>query len=181
MIIFGIDPGTAITGYGVVRAADSSVAWIDSGVIVTKPASDLADRLEQIYDCLTDKMREHAPSRVCIEEAFYGKNVHTTLLLGHSRGVAMLAAKKFNASVAEYSPRQIKKVVTGNGNAAKEQVAYMIKMLLSPPFEHDCTDAYDALAVALCDYQCGRMASMIKPSSATRGRGVRFRKPKGLS
>ncbi|MBN1576191.1 MAG: crossover junction endodeoxyribonuclease RuvC [Chitinispirillaceae bacterium] len=155
MIVFGIDPGTAITGYGVIRAEKSSVVWIDSGVIITRPSSFLADRLEQIYDTLTDKMRQHAPGRVCIEEAFYGKNVHTTLVLGHSRGVAMLAAKKAGAVVAEYSPRQIKKAVTGNGNAAKEQVAYMIKMLLSPPDVHAQTDAYDALAVAMCDFQCG--------------------------
>jgi len=154
MILFGIDPGTAITGYGVVRMENGSVVWIDSGVISTRSASPLADRLEQIYDELTEKMREHAPERVCIEEAFYGKNVHTTLVLGHSRGVAMLAAKKAGATVAEYSPRMIKKAVTGNGNAAKEQVMYMIKMLLAPPEKHASADAYDALAVALCDFQC---------------------------
>jgi crossover junction endodeoxyribonuclease RuvC len=156
MIIFGIDPGTAITGYGVIRGEKNSVRWIDSGVIATKPSLPLAERLERIYDALIDKMRRHAPGRVCIEEAFYGKNVRTTLVLGHSRGVAMLAAKKAGAVVAEYSPRQIKKAVTGNGNAAKEQVAYMIRMLLTPPEKHDQTDAYDALAVALCDFQQGR-------------------------
>ncbi|MBN1309341.1 MAG: crossover junction endodeoxyribonuclease RuvC [Chitinispirillaceae bacterium] len=154
MIIFGIDPGTAITGFGVIRAEKSAVVWIDSGVITTRPSLLLADRLELIYDSLTDKIRKHAPVRVCIEEAFYGKNVHTTLVLGHSRGVAMLAAKKAGAVVAGYSPRQIKKAVTGNGNAAKEQVAYMVKMLLSPPEKHAQTDAYDALAVALCDFHC---------------------------
>jgi crossover junction endodeoxyribonuclease RuvC len=159
MIIFGIDPGTAITGYGVIRTGNSSVHWVDSGVIHTKPSQPLADRLEQIYDNLMMKMSVHEPDRVCIEEAFYGKNVHTTLVLGHSRGVAMLAARKAGATVSEYSPRQIKKAITGNGNAAKEQVAYMVRMVIAPPHQHDQTDAYDALAVAMCDYQSrtGRM------------------------
>ncbi len=161
MIIFGIDPGTAITGYGVIRTKNSSVTWIDSGVIITKPSLPLSDRLETIYDTLAGKMKEHLPERVCIEEAFFGKNIHTTLVLGHSRGVAMLAAKKTGAVVAEYSPRLIKKAVTGNGNAAKEQVAYMVKMLLSPPEKHEQTDAYDALAVALCDFQCGKQAAVL--------------------
>ena len=162
MIIFGIDPGTAITGYGVIKTVNSTVQWIDSGVIQTKPSQSLADRLEQIYDCLIGKMTEHQPDRVCIEEAFYGKNVHTTLVLGHSRGVAMLAARKAGAVVSEYSPRQIKKAITGNGNATKEQVAYMIKMVVAPPHHHDQTDAYDALAVAMCDYQAGGVRKFTK-------------------
>ena len=131
MIIFGIDPGTAVTGYGVIRTCNNSVSWIDSGVITTTPKSPLCDRLESIYDGLSLKMQTHLPDRVCIEETFYGKNVHTTLVLGHARGVAMLAARKSGSVVAEYSPREIKKAVTGNGNASKEQVAYMVKMLLS--------------------------------------------------
>ena len=152
MIIFGIDPGTAITGYGVIRIVNNTVSWVDSGVIVTPAKANLADRLEVIYDGLTEKIQRHAPARVCIEQAFYAKNVHTTLILGHARGVAMLAAKKAGADIAEYSPREIKKSVVGNGNADKEQVAYMVKMLLSPPREHSHPDAYDALAAALCGY-----------------------------
>jgi crossover junction endodeoxyribonuclease RuvC len=156
MIIFGIDPGTAITGYGVIKTENSSMVWVDSGVIITKSAQPLTDRLETIYDALYRKMIKHSPDRVCIEEAFYGKNIHTTLVLGHSRGVAMLAARKAGAVVAEYSPRQIKKAVTGNGNAAKEQVSYMVQMLLKPKEMHEQADAYDALAVAVCDFQSHR-------------------------
>lgn len=152
MIIFGIDPGTAVTGYGVIKTNNNMVQWVDSGVITTDVSSALADRLECIYNSLEEKMRLHAPDRVCIEEAFYGKNVHTTLVLGHARGVAMLAARKAGSSVFEYSPRQVKKAVTGNGNAAKDQVEYMIKMLLSPPVTHLQSDAYDALAIAVCDF-----------------------------
>ncbi len=153
MIIFGVDPGTAITGYGVIRAINNSVSWVDSGVIKTDRHGDLSDKLLAIFDGLAGKMAEHSPDRVCIEQAFYAKNVHTTLILGHARGVAMLAAKKAGAVVAEYSPREIKKSVVGNGNAAKEQVEYMIRALLSVPTRSAHADAYDALAAALCDFQ----------------------------
>ena len=162
MIIFGIDPGTAITGYGVIKTNNNSFIWLDSGIITTKASSALADRLLLIHDCLESKMKEHSPDRVCIEEAFYAKNVHTTLVLGHARGVAMLAAKKAGALVSEYAPREIKKAVTGNGNATKDQVEYMIKILLSPPEVHLYSDAYDALAIAVCDfYNAGKDLKLI--------------------
>lgn len=160
MIIFGIDPGTAVTGYGVIKTRNNSISWLDSGVITTNASGALAERLEIIYDGLLDKMRLHAPDRVCIEEAFYSKNVHTTLVLGHARGVAMLAARQVKSVIAEYSPREIKKAVTGNGNAAKEQVEYMIKVLLSPPQSHVRSDAYDALAIAVCDFYNAGLASL---------------------
>jgi len=94
MIIFGIDPGTAVTGFGVINSVNNAVRWIDSGVITTTAAHPLSQRLEYIYDRLLGIMEEYRPDRVSIEEAFYGKNVHTTLVLGHARGVAMLAAQK---------------------------------------------------------------------------------------
>ena len=153
MIIFGVDPGTNITGYGVINVKNNCVSWVDSGVIKTNKQSELPDKLLAIYDGLIGKMNEHAPARVCVEQAFYAKNVHTTLLLGHARGVAILAAKKAGASVAEYSPREIKKSVVGNGNAAKDQVEYMVRALLSPPSRCTHADAFDALAAALCDFQ----------------------------
>jgi crossover junction endodeoxyribonuclease RuvC len=162
MLIFGIDPGTAVTGYGVIRTNNNAVSWVDSGVITTKTSLTLAERLAKIYDSLISLMEKHQPDSVCIEEAFYAKNVHSTLLLGHARGVAMLAAFKNGAEVREYSPREIKKAVTGNGNAAKEQVAFMVKMLVSIPQEHVYTDAYDALAVAICDFNCcGRLRNQM--------------------
>jgi len=123
----------------------AAVAEAGPPEIVKQP---LPDKLACIYEGLIDKMRQHRPDRVCVEEAFYAKNVHTTLLLGHARGVAMLAAEKSGATIAEYAPREIKKAVTGNGNAAKEQVEYMVRMVLSPPAEKQRSDAYDALAVA---------------------------------
>ncbi|MBD3420006.1 MAG: crossover junction endodeoxyribonuclease RuvC [Chitinivibrionales bacterium] len=152
MILFGIDPGSTITGYGAIRVVNNTVSWADSGVIRTHGGDSLQKRLSDIYDGLTEKIAVIQPDRVCIEQAFYAKNVRTTLILGHARGVAMLAAHKAGAQVVEFSPREIKKAVVGNGNATKEQVVYMIKMLLSPPSIHQYNDAYDALATALCGF-----------------------------
>jgi crossover junction endodeoxyribonuclease RuvC len=153
MIIFGIDPGTSITGYGVIAADGNRVSYVDCGVIRISDKLDMPEKLATIYDGLAALLTQHRPGRVCIEEAFYAKNVHTTLVLGQARGVALLAAKKSGADVSEYSPRAIKKTVTGNGNAAKNQVEYMVKMLLRVPAEKFPPDAYDALAAALCDFR----------------------------
>ena len=150
MVIFGIDPGSIATGYGVVAVAGNRARWLDSGTVRPPAKAGLAEKLQVIYDRLMELMAQHHPGYVCIEEAFYAKNVHTTLVLGHARGVAMLAARKSGAHVAEYSPRTVKKSVVGSGAASKEQVGYMIRMLLSPPAGHDQEDACDALAVALC-------------------------------
>ncbi|MDR3012188.1 MAG: crossover junction endodeoxyribonuclease RuvC [Chitinispirillales bacterium] len=163
MVILGIDPGTAVTGYGVVRTVNNAMSWMDAGVIVTDTSMPLCRRLLLIYDGIREKIAEYNPQRVSVEEAFYGKNVHTTLVLGHARGVAMLAAAQHGCEVSEYSPREIKKSVTGNGNATKEQVEYMVKMLLRSPVEKMRQDAYDALAVAVCDfYNMGRAALINK-------------------
>jgi crossover junction endodeoxyribonuclease RuvC len=153
MIIFGIDPGTAITGYGVIQVNGNSVCFVDFGVVRTNDKLDMPDKLACIYDGLVEKMQRHSPDRVSIEEAFYDKNVRTTMVLGQARGVALLAAKKCGAMIAEYSAKEIKKSVVGNGNAKKNQVEYMVKMLLRVPAEKFPADAYDALAAALCDFR----------------------------
>ena len=178
MLIFGVDPGSVATGYGVIKVVNNSVSWIDSGVVQTDSAASLWERLEKIYDVLYEKMIHYAPQFVCIEQAFYGKNVHTTLILGHARGVAMLAAAKSGACVREYSPREIKKTVTGNGNATKEQVQYMVNMLLAPPCEHLRSDAYDALAVALCDFQCNKHKLMLQKAGVDLKKRTSFTKAK---
>lgn len=162
MIIFGIDPGTAVTGFGVIKTCNNSISWLDSGVITTNAGDALPSRLEHIFDRLNEKIAQHRPERVCIEEAFYAKNVHTTLVLGHARGVAMLAAVKNGAQVLEYSPREVKKAITGNGNATKDQVAYMIQMMISPPVAHNLNDAYDALALAVSDFYLAKSDTIKK-------------------
>jgi crossover junction endodeoxyribonuclease RuvC len=153
MIIFGIDPGTSITGYGVIQVAGNCVSFVDFGVIRAGDKLEMPDKLVCIYDGLVEKMRQHEPDRVSIEEAFYDKNVRTTMVLGQARGVAILAGKKCGAAIAEYSAKEIKKSVVGNGNAKKNQVEYMVKMLLRVPAEKYPPDAYDALAAALCDFR----------------------------
>jgi crossover junction endodeoxyribonuclease RuvC len=152
MILLGIDPGTTVTGFGVIRAQGNCVSWVDSGAIQTRGCADLASKLDVIYNGLTEVISRHKPDLACIEQAFYAKNVHTTLILGHARGVAMLAAKKAGAQIVEYSPREIKKAITGKGNAQKEQVAFMVQSIIIPQQRHALTDAYDALAVALCGF-----------------------------
>jgi crossover junction endodeoxyribonuclease RuvC len=153
MIIFGIDPGTSITGFGVIRVDGNSVCWVDCGVIRASAGLTQPEKLACMYAGLLDKMRMHKPDRVCVEEAFFAKNVHTTLMLGQARGVALLAGVQSGAIVAEYSPREIKKSVVGNGNAEKDQVEYMIKAMLSLPGTSYPADAYDALAAAVCDFR----------------------------
>ncbi len=170
MIFFGIDPGTAITGYGVVRTEGNRIFWVDSGAIVTKPAMTLPEKLLCIYDGLFEKIAAHTPNSVCIEQAFYAKNVHTTLILGHARGAAMLAAVKHGVPVAEFTPREVKKSIVGNGNAEKQQVEYMIRLLLSPPDGCNLPDAFDALAIALCGFYHGverSVQSLGKPHTAS--------------
>ncbi len=152
MIIFGIDPGTFITGYGIIRTKGNTINYEDSGVIKTVPSSSLPEKLESIYDGLCKKMKEFLPDCVCIEKAFYSKNVHTTLVLGHTRGVSILAARKSRAKIVEFTPREIKKAVVGNGNATKSQVEYMVKTILKLTDTNICSDIYDALAASICAF-----------------------------
>jgi crossover junction endodeoxyribonuclease RuvC len=153
MIIFGIDPGTSITGYGVIKTEGNAVSFVDFGIINVKSSMMMYEKLEKIYDGLCDKMQKFMPQRVSIEQAFYDKNIRTTMVLGQARGIALLAAKKCGAVIAEYSAKEIKKSIVGNGNAKKNQVEYMVKMLLRLPKKNFPSDAYDALAAALCDFR----------------------------
>jgi crossover junction endodeoxyribonuclease RuvC len=176
MIILGIDPGTAITGYGVIETNNNAVKWLDCGVITTRAEAPLPERLSFIYSGIEKQLDRYGPGRVAIEQAFYAKNVHTTLLLGHARGVLMLAAQQWGACISEYSPREIKKSITGNGNAEKPQVEYMVRMLLSPPSEKQPSDAYDALAVALCDFYNAPKRSIIATVKGMTGKRAGWRR-----
>lgn len=152
MIFFGVDPGTIITGYGIIRTIDNTMKFEDAGVIKLKPKSSIQEKLEYIFDELTDKFKEYKPDCVCVEQAFYAKNVNTTLVLGQVRGVALLAARKSGIDVVEFTPKEIKKAVVGNGNATKDQVEYMVKTLLRMPDKKIESDMYDALAAAICAF-----------------------------
>ncbi len=153
MVILGVDPGTLKTGYGVVRYSGSGVQVVACDCIVNKSTVPMPNRLKSIFDALTDVMKVHRPDMVAIETAFYGKNAQSALKLGHARGVIILTAVEQNIPTYEYSPREIKQALVGNGNASKQQVQYMIKSLLHLTDIPKGYDTTDALAVAICHLQ----------------------------
>ena len=151
VLVLGIDPGTAVTGYGVVaRRGDGAVSLVECGVIRTSAGRPLAERIKEIYleiDVLLDR---HRPFAVSVENVFQGKNVHSALTLGHARGAILLAAALRDLVIAEYAPREIKKAVVGTGNATKDQVAFMVKHQLKLKEAPAPADAADGVAAALC-------------------------------
>ena len=154
MRILGIDPGLTQTGFGIIHAGNSDPTLVDFGII-KPPGSDnpLAQRLKSIYRDIVQIVQDYKPTIMAVEDVFYGKNVKSTLLLGHARGAALLAGAEFDLPIYEYSARKIKQAVTGNGNAHKNQVQYMVKARLKMKFAPEPLDASDALAIAICHYQ----------------------------
>jgi crossover junction endodeoxyribonuclease RuvC len=150
-LVMGVDPGTAVTGYGVVaRSRDGAVALVECGVIRTAAKAPLPERLRDIYEGLVGVIARHRPSVLAVEGVFYSKNVRTSVVLGHARGAVLLAAALHEVQVAEYPPAEVKSAVVGNGGATKDQVGFMVQRLLrlaEPPKPHD---AADGVAVALC-------------------------------
>lgn len=150
MIIFGVDPGTILTGFGIINSNKNTITHLKSGIIKPNPNEDLSEKLKYIYNQLNLEVLKYKPDVFCIETAFYGKNVQSAMKIGYVRGVAMLAASNNNIICIEYSPREIKKAVVGNGSASKEQVQYMIKNLLNLNKTKLKFDETDALAVSVC-------------------------------
>jgi crossover junction endodeoxyribonuclease RuvC len=150
MIIFGVDPGTILTGFGIINSKGNNISLIKSGIIKTNPNHNLSEKLKYIYTLLNEEVLKHKPDVFCIETAFYGKNVQSAMKIGYVRGVAMLVASINDILCVEYSPREIKKAVVGRGSASKEQVQYMIKNLLNLNKDKIRFDETDALAVSVC-------------------------------
>lgn len=150
MIIIGIDPGTNITGYGIIKFSGNSLKRIDSGIIRLPASKSIHKRLEIIYDKLFELIKRYKPDEFAIETAFYGKNAQSAMKIGYARGVSILAAIHNGISVSEYSPREIKKSVVGKGAASKQQVNYMIKNILGLTEAKMKSDESDALAIAIC-------------------------------
>jgi crossover junction endodeoxyribonuclease RuvC len=149
VIVLGVDPGTAITGYGVVRGERGSSTLVECGVIRTDPRAELSARLAEIFDGVSELIERHRPDRMAVENAFYSRNVHTTLVLGHARGVILLAGARAGVAVHEYAPAAIKKAVVGAGAATKTQVQYMTARLLRLRTSPSPADAADGVAAAL--------------------------------
>ncbi len=147
--ILGVDPGTLITGYGVVEPQDGRMRIIASGSIRNREGTPMCDRLDNIYRSLETVIRRHSPDEMAIETAFYGRNAQSALKLGHARGVSILAAVRHRMPVHEYSPREVKKAITGTGTATKQQVQFMVMTLLRIPKPPELYDITDALAVAV--------------------------------
>jgi crossover junction endodeoxyribonuclease RuvC len=150
MIVLGVDPGTATTGYGVVRGDGSGPsALIECGVIRTKPRDTLPARLLEIHDGIRELIAQHRPDALAVEDVFYSRNVRTTLVLGHTRGVILLAGQQAGLEIQEYPPAEIKKAIVGSGAATKEQVAFMVMRLLRLKSAPQPSDASDGVAAAL--------------------------------
>lgn len=149
MRVLGVDPGSAVTGYGVVERRGRDLACVDCGTIPGGSGA-LADRLVAVFDGLSDVIAAFGPAEVVIENAFLGKNVRTLAVMSQTRGVLVLAARKAGLPVHEYTPREVKQSVVGTGRASKTQIAWMVSTLLRLPAEGVPRDATDGLAVALC-------------------------------
>ena len=161
MLVLGIDPGTAITGYGLVREDDDGLALVDCGVITTPAGQPLAARLQAIYQGLVDVVRRHGPDATAVEELFFSRNVRTALSVGQARGVVLLALADCELPIYEYKPLEVKQAVAGYGGADKQQVQEMVRMLLHLDYVPQPDDAADAVAVAVCHIHSARMAALI--------------------
>lgn len=148
--MLGIDPGTIVTGFGVLAFEGGTVEVLGWGSVRTSPGAPICDRLASIHEETVRQIEAHRPDEVAVESVFQAKNVRSALLLGHARGVAILAAAQAGLPVHEYAPREIKRSVVGVGSASKEQVASMVRRLLDVDVEGLREDETDALAVALC-------------------------------
>ncbi|MCC6542711.1 MAG: crossover junction endodeoxyribonuclease RuvC [Flavobacteriales bacterium] len=151
-IILGIDPGTTVMGFGVVAVAGSELHLIEAGAIRFDPEDDHTLKLRAIFGSTIAIIERHLPDELAIEAQFFGKNVQSMLKLGRAQGVAIAAALQRELSVVEYAPKRVKQSITGNGNAAKEQVAAMLLSILRIKDLPSSTDATDAVAVAVCHH-----------------------------
>jgi crossover junction endodeoxyribonuclease RuvC len=165
VLILGIDPGTAITGYGLVLENRQGLALVDYGVITTPSGQPLPERLQTIYQGLTRVIHEHRPGAAAVEELFFSRNARTALSVGHARGVTLLALADAGLPIFEYKPLEIKQSVAGYGGAKKQQVQEMVRMLLDLDHVPQPDDAADAVAVAICHIHSARMAALIAEST----------------
>jgi len=163
MIILGVDPGTNFTGFGIIKTSKNTFTKIVNGLIKLPANKTLPEKLEIIYSELNKLIKTYKPDEFAIETAFFGKNVQSAMKIGYARGVSILAAIHNKVPTSEYSPREVKKSVVGNGAASKEQVSFMIKSLLKLKNEKMKFDESDALAIALCHaFRIKRVTSKTK-------------------
>jgi crossover junction endodeoxyribonuclease RuvC len=167
VIVLGIDPGTAHTGFGVVTARGQRLAALDGGVIGTGPREPLERRLARIHERVCDLISEHHPGAVAIEDLFFGQNVRTAFAVGQARGVVMLSAGLAGVPCFSYTPQAVKQAVCGSGGAAKDQVQRMVGALLSLPEPPADDHASDALAVAICHANSSAMRAAVRSNGVS--------------
>ncbi len=159
MRVLGIDPGTMVTGYGVVDDINGKLSHVTHGTIAGRRKDSFPDRLKLIFDGLNKVIEEFKPDSIALEEVFYGKSVKSAIKIGEARGIAILCSASANIPMAEYAPTVVKRAVVGVGSAQKGQVSEMVKVILALSEAPKKFDASDALAIAIC--HCHRSKSMI--------------------
>ncbi len=166
MIVLGIDPGTANTGYGVVERRCGRLFALDGGVITTRPEAPMQIRLAAIHRRICELLDQHLVTIISLEDVYFGKNVSSAFAVGQARGVVMLAAGQRRLDVISYTPQQVKHSVCGSGRADKDQVARMVQSLLSLPAPPYPEHAADALAIAICHLNGAPHAAAVAQSRA---------------
>lgn len=165
-IILGIDPGTVVMGYGIIKIDGNKLSVVTMGVIKLSKLQDHPERLKKIFDRTVSIINEYQPEQLSIEAPFFGKNVQSMLKLGRAQGVAIAAALSQDIPISEYSPRKIKQSITGKGSASKEQVSSMLEQLLNTKLDGVSLDATDGLAAAVCHhFNSGGVSSSSKSYS----------------
>lgn len=162
MIVLGVDPGTAITGYGLVAEDEAGEARLVSyGVFETQPGPPMSERLQHIYRGFSELIREMAPAAMAVEELFFSRNVTTALSVGQARGVVLLAAAEAGLPVYEYKPSEVKQALVGYGAASKTQMQDMVRLMLGLAEVPRPDDAADAIAVAICHLHSQRLRQLL--------------------
>lgn len=168
MLVLGIDPGTAITGWGVVSKDADDLHLVDFGTIDTSKNSPLPQRLQTIHLQLGELISQHRPDAVAVEKLFFSKNVRTAMSVGQARGVALLAVAEGGLPLYEYTPLEVKQSVVGYGRATKDQVQQLVKLLLGLDFVPQPDDAADAIAVAICHIHSARLQAILAEEAGKR-------------
>lgn len=185
MLVLGIDPGTAVTGYGLVRderangRAPAGVAMrlVECGVIRTRPRDPLPTRLREIHQGISELIARHKPDHLAVEDVFYSRNVRTTLALGHARGVVLLAGETAGLVIHEFPPAEVKKAIVGTGAATKEQVQFMLTRLLHLRVAPQPADASDGVAAAVTFMLTAHLARLTDGSLPRIGVTLESRRP----
>ncbi|MBU0990293.1 MAG: crossover junction endodeoxyribonuclease RuvC [Proteobacteria bacterium] len=159
MLVLGVDPGSRITGYGLVEKKNNDITYVDSGLIRSSNKTPFYKRIHKIFESMVEIMGHYHPQEMAIEDLFYAKNIQSSLKLGHARGAVLIAAVQCGIPIFEYTPLEIKKSVVGYGRADKEQVRSMVRVILR--FKGDLTlDTSDALATAICHVNWSKFESV---------------------